>query len=158
MVLSQNGLEQLVEGLYQEKEYKAQRASAIQQAMQRIKDMGIADGKIYLWSGFDNSIYEKKVVQTDASSEAKRAQTEYTDSVNQKAREESSNRNAILTGLDIASLVIGIITSIVSMAVGGLLTLGLELLSMASLSIAVGVISTAVGFALAGLALTILGA
>ena len=158
VVLMQNGLEQLVEGLYQEKDYKAQRAAAIQKAMQKIKDLGSEDGKIYLWSGFDNSIYEKKVVQTDASSEAKRAQTEYMDSVNQKAREESSTLNAILTALDITSLVIGVVTSIVSMAVGGLLTLGLELLSCAAICIAEGVIATAIGFALAGAVLAVLGA
>ena len=68
--LSLCGFGTLVKGQFQANDYLTQREKAIKEAMNKLKDSGYSDGRLYIWEGLDTSLYSKKVVQTDASKEA----------------------------------------------------------------------------------------
>ena len=86
--------------------------------MQKLKDCGYSDGRVYIWTGLDTSIFTKKVVQTDATKEAAAAGIDLQNSENDEAAKETSDLNQALMIIDICTLGIGGFVMIASAIAG----------------------------------------
>ncbi|GEM_PF-3257713 len=152
IVLSIGGLSVLVEGLYQANDYTSKRSEAIKYASRQLKNNGCEDGRLYLWSGMDRSLYNKKVVKTDASKEAEASGVDLENSINEKAKKEQSTLNQSLMIVDICTLGYGGIMMITNAILGATLwTIGSNCITVAGMNIAAGMVGTAfAGYAIGG--------
>ena len=129
--LTLGGFSAVVEGLFQSEDYLSKRENALNEAQQKLKNAGYQDGRLYIWTGLDTSLYDKKVVQTDATKEAAAAGLDLQASQDEAARKESSDLNQALMIIDICTLGIGGAIMIISAIAGSSLwTLGTTMLSM----------------------------
>ena len=144
--LNLDGLGATIEGLYQSKDYVSKRSEAVEEAVNKLKDKGCKEGRLYLWSGIDTSVYSKKVVKTAALKEAENAGAVIETAREDAAKKEQSTLNQVLMILDICTLGYGAILTISSIFVGSFWTLGANILSCAGLNLAAGLL----GYAVAG--------
>ena len=153
ITLSLGGFGVLVEGLYQSKDYASKRNEAINEAIQKLKDNGCEEGRLYIWSGMDKSLYNKKVVETDASKEAKTSGIDYDNSINEAARKEQDNLQQVLNIVDMCTIGYSGIAMLATAALGtSLWALGTNILTTAAVNMAAASIGYAVvGYALGGL-------
>ncbi|MBR5031323.1 MAG: hypothetical protein IKX49_01320, partial [Clostridia bacterium] len=129
---SLGGFAPLVKGLFQASDYIGKRENAINEAKQKLKDCGYSDGRLYIWTGLDTSIYSKKVVQTDATKEAAAAGITLETSEHNAEAKESSDLNQALIVIDICTLGIGGLVMIVGAGVGtSLWSLGMSFIAKA---------------------------
>ena len=140
-----SGFGKLIDGLYQSNDYPAKRSQAIEESMQKLKEYGCSDGRVYLWSGIDKSIYNKKVVQTDARKEAAATGIDLQNSLEETARKENDTLTQVLSIVDICTMGYGGLMMIVNALMGTTLwTIGLNVLTCAGVNIAAGAVGTAV--------------
>ncbi|MBP5269613.1 MAG: hypothetical protein ILO42_01490, partial [Clostridia bacterium] len=130
--LSLGGFNTLVKGLFQANDYLGKREGAINEAIGKLKDCGYPDGRLYIWTGLDTSLFDKKVVQTDATKEAAAAGIALETSENDAEAKESSDLNQALIVIDICTLGIGGLVMIVSAFAGfSLWSLGMSYIAQA---------------------------
>ena len=151
VALSLGGLNKLVEGLYQSNDYLSKRSEAIKEATQKLRENGCADGRLYLWTGMDTSLYDKKVVQTDALKEAAASGIDLQNSINEAERKEQDTLNQTLIIIDICTLGYGGIMMITNAILGSTLwAIGANMITCAGVNLAAGVIGSAIGGYLLG--------
>ena len=149
--LSLSGFNKLVSILFQPENYTANRSDAKAEAMQNLKDHGYSDGRIYLWSGVDNSIYNKKVVQTDARKEAAKSGTRLQNSINEAARKEQDTLAQTLMIIDICTMGYGGVMMIANAILGQTLwALGTNFIEIGGMFMAAEMVGSAVGTAILG--------
>ena len=140
--LKLGGLSAIIEGLFQSNDYVSKRSEAIQEATNKLKESGCKEGRLYLWSGTDNSVYSKKVVKTNALTEAEAAGVDLDQSLGEAARKEHSTLNQTLLIVDLATLGYGGIISIACVVLKSTLwTIGTNMIATAGLNLASGLIS-----------------
>ena len=146
------GFGKLIDGLYQAEDYPAKRDEAKAAAMQKLKEYGYSDGRVYLWSGTDTSMYSKKIVQTDAKKEAEAAGVKLQNSINEAARKENDALSQTLAIIDITTMGYGGIMMLANAVLGSTLwTIGANVLSCAAVNLAAGMLGSAVaGYVLGG--------
>lgn len=144
--LTLGGLGAIIEGLYQSKDYVSRRSEAINAATEKLKDSGYKDGRLYLWSGIDDSIYSKKVVKTTALKEAENAGAVIETAREEAEKKENSTLKQALMIIDICTLGYGGIVTVASIFLGSFWALGSTIISCAATNLAAG----ALGAALAG--------
>lgn len=143
VTLTLGGFGVLVEGLYQSKDYVANRNEAINKAMQKLKSIGSADGRVYIWSGMDKSLFNKKVVETNAAKEAKSSGVDYDNSLNEAARKEQNNLQSILNVVDLCTIGYSGVVTIASAILGNTLwKIGTNIITTAAIKLAEGLIGT----------------
>lgn len=133
VALSLCGFGKFIEGLFQANDYPANRTKALNEVMQKAKDAGLGDGRLYVWTGMDTSLYDKKVVQTDASKEASASSAELKSAEDMARRRTQDTLTMALNIIDMTTLIYGGVGTIVSLAVGSFWTLGTTLLEGAGL-------------------------
>lgn len=133
VALSLCGFGKFVEGLYQANDYPANRTKAINEVIQKAKDAGFGDGRLYVWTGMDNTLYDKKVVQTDASKEAAACGAEVKNAEDAARRKTQDKLTMALNIVDMTTLIYGGVGTLISLAVGSFWTLGTTLLEGAGL-------------------------
>ena len=151
--LTLSGFGKLIEGLYQSNDYPAKRSQAIAESMQSLKDYGYSDGRIYVWSGTDTSLYNKKVVQTDARKQAAAAGTQLQNSIAEAARKEQDTLSQTLMIIDICTMGYGGIMMIANAILGQTLwAIGANFIECAGMYMAAEMVASAVGtYVLGGL-------
>ena len=150
IALHLGGLEVLVESLHQANDYPSHREEATNDAMQKLRDKGFKDGRIYTWYGVDTSLYNKKVVQTDASKEAKASGLDLTNSINDAARKQNNTLNQALEITDLVTGVFGGIMIIAELVVGSFWSLGTLCLSGVGTCFTAGLIGSGLAYLLLG--------
>ena len=153
IAFSLGGFSTIIEGLYQTDKYIAKREKALKETAQNLQEQGYKDGKVSLWVGTDSSIYSKKVVQTDAANEASASGVDLTNSVNEAERKEQDTLSQTLIIIDVCTLGFGGFVSVASAIIGSTLwTVGSNILAVAGLNLAAGLIgSAAAGYIIGGL-------
>lgn len=145
--LTLSGFGKLIEGLYQSNDYPAKRSQSVEESMQKLKENGYSDGRVYVWSGMDTSLYNKKVVQTDARKQAAAAGTRLQNSIAEAERKEQDTLTQTMIIIDICTMGYGGIMMIAYAAIGSTLwTIGSNIIACSAVNIAAG----ALGSALAG--------
>ena len=130
--LSLCGFPTIIKGLYQSTDYLSKRDQTIKDAMQKLKNCGYSDGRLYIWEGLDTSLYSKKVVQTDATKEAAAAGLDLQMSQADAAHKESSDLNQALMIIDICTLGVGGLVMIGSAIAGSSLwSIGMSFMAKA---------------------------
>ena len=148
--LSLGGFSAVVEGLFQSEDYLSKRENALNEAQQKLKNAGYQDGRLYIWTGLDTSLYDKKVVQTDATKEAAAAGLDLQTSQNEAASKENSDLNQALMIIDICTLGIGGVVMIIGAIVGSSMWwIGTSILSIVGELFAESV-ALGLGWAIAG--------
>ena len=150
-VIDLSGLTALAKGLYQNEDYGKERKDFNKQAQDNLIDRGYEDGKIWLWEGVDQSIWNKKVAKTSDAIEAENAGTELINSINAAAREASSDLTIALQITDIALLGLSGIGMIIQACVGtSLWAVGTTAFWAAGTNMAFGFTAAAIGYGLLG--------
>ena len=144
--LTLGGFSVIVEGLYQSNDYVSKRGEAINAAVEKLKNNGCKDGRLYLWSGIDDSLYSKKVVKTQALKEAENAGAVIETAREDAEKKENSTLKQSLIVIDVCTLGYGGIMTIASIFVGSFWTLGVNIIECAALNLA----AASLGYALAG--------
>lgn len=144
--LNLGGLSAIIEGLYQSNDYVSRRSEAINTAKDKLKDSGFENGRLYLWSGIDDSVYSKKVVKTQALKEAENAGVVMETAREDAEKKQNSTLTQALTVIDICTLGYGGIVTIASIFVGSFWTIGATIIECAGINLAAGLL----GYAVAG--------
>ncbi|WP_407386035.1 hypothetical protein [Ruminococcus sp.] len=135
--LSLGGLSAIVEELFQAKDYASKGTQATNEAIKKLKDIGFTDGRLYLWSGTDNSIYEKKVVQTSAANEAKASGKDLEESISAAARKNDTTLQQALDIVDqVTTAFSGVMTIVGAALSSSLWSIGTQLFECAGMFIA----------------------
>jgi len=152
VTLTLGGFSKLVEGLYQSNDYPSKRSEAINKAMQKLKDSGCKDGRLYIWTGIDKSLYDKKVVETDARKEASASGIDLQNSLAEAARKENDTLTQILELVDLCTMGYGGIMMIANAIIGTTFwTIGMNVITSAGVNLAAGALGGAVaGYVLGG--------
>ena len=133
----------IIEGLYQSNDYLSRRSEAINVATEKLKDSGYKDGRLYLWSGIDDSIYSKKVVKTQALKEAENAGVVIETAREEAEKKENSTLNQALTIIDICTLGYGGIVTVASIFLGSFWSVGATIIGNAATNLTAGLIGAA---------------
>lgn len=150
-VIDLAGLNALAKGLYQIEDYKEDRKNYNQKAQDDLKDRGFEDGKIWLWEGVDQSLWNKKVAKTSDAIEKENAGAELINSTNAAARKAASDLTMALQITDIALLGLSGIGMIIQACVGtSLWAVGTTAFWAAGANMALGFTATAIGYGLLG--------
>ena len=145
------GLNTLIKGLYQLENYDSERESIKAETTQKLKDQGYEDGKIYLWSGVDTSMYGKLVVETSDSIEAKNSGDDLINSQNKAAREAASDWTIALQIIDYSLLATsGTIMVIQAMVGASLWEAGLACYCMSSIAAEAALTGTMIAWGVLG--------
>ena len=140
IVLKLGGFGALVECLHQTNDYSSKRSEATEDAMKHLRELGYTDGRVYLWSGMDKSLYSKKVVQTDAKKEAEAAGADLEASLSEAERRNNTSLQQALEIVDIVTNGFSAIVTIAEIFIGSTLwTLGTNTITAASATVAAGV-------------------
>ena len=151
VALELGGLSAIVKGLYQADNYASERSKAVKEATQKLKAEGYKDGKIYIWAGIDRSLYNKKVVQTDATKESNAAGVQLQTAQDEKARKDSSDLSQALGIIDICTLGFGGFVTIVGAFIGSSLWyVGTQLIELAGWYLAAELVGYASTFYVLG--------
>ena len=142
--LSLGGFGSLVEGLIQANDYATKRDQSITDAMNKLKGLGYSDGRIYIWEGVDKSLYNKKVVQTNAKREAAAADKDLEESLNKAEAAKNNKLQRALNIVDVVTMsIIGLVT-IAELIIGSSFwTLGTSCFVAAGVSLAAGAVGSA---------------
>ena len=142
--LTLGGFGSLVEGLIQANDYASKRDQSITDAMNKLKDLGYSDGRIYLWEGMDKSLYNKKVVQTNAKREAAAADKDLEESLSAAEAAKNNKLQRALNIVDVVTMtIIGLVT-IAELFIGSTFwAVGTSCLTAAGASLAASAIGTA---------------
>ncbi len=138
-VLEKCGLRRVVELLFAPDDYRSNRDSLIRQKEEELKAEGLKDGKIYLWSGVDESLLTKKTVITSEAIERANAGQALIDFENADARAENSTLRHVLEIVDISTMAISGIAMIAQAIVGtSLWSMGAAMVSVGAWAAAEG--------------------
>lgn len=149
-VLGVGGFGALVEGLHQTDDYASKQEKVIKESVQKLQDLGYKDGRVYLWAGVDNSLYNKKVVRTDAKKEAEYAGADLENSLSEAERNNNTTLQQALEIVDIATSAYSALATIVELAVGNLWAVGTNCFTAAGVSLAAGSLGSAAASAVVG--------
>ena len=145
------GFGKLIEGLYQANDYPSNRTAAINEVLKKAKDAGLGDGRLYVWTGMDTSLYDKKVVQTSAKIEADASGVELQAAEEAAKRKTQDTLAMTLNIIDITTLSYGGISMLLNVALGSLWTLGKNLLEVAGMYLVAEMTGMAVLTAIGGI-------
>ena len=154
VALRKGGLYSIVEGLYQEENYDARREELTKTSMEKLRENGCKDGRLYLWTGVDFSVYQKKVAYTSHDIEVRLSGDDLeTSQENSQKIQEIENLKLILDWVEVGGMIASGISMLLSGIIGATLwATGVHLFSIAGTMIATGLLSTlgAIGIAAAG--------
>ena len=150
-VLTVCGLNVLIKGLYQFEDYEKERDKTLSQMKKDLKKAGYEDGKISLWEGTDQSLYNKKTAETSDRIEMRNAGAALINSQNDAARKAASNLTIALQVIDISLMALSGVFMIVQACVGmSLWGAGMIAFEFAGMAMTAGLIGMTVGYALLG--------
>ena len=147
------GFGKFIEGLYQANDYPSKRTATINEAIQKLKETGLVDGRLYVWTGMDTTLYDKKVVQTDARKEAVASGVELKNAEEAARRKTQDTLAMTLNIIDMSTLAYGGIAMMLSAALGSLWTLGTNLVEIAGMYLVAEMTGMAVLSAIGGVLL-----
>lgn len=144
VTLKLGGFSKLIDGLYQSNDYPAKRTEVINDTIKQIKDAGMSDGRMYVWTGMEATLYDKLVVQTDARKEAAAAGVELQNAEEEAQRKEQDTLAMTLNIIDLTTLAFSGVMMIINALVGSLWTIAMNVFTCASVNIAAGAVGTAI--------------
>ena len=151
VALRKGGIATIVEGLYLEKDYDSKREKSIKTSMDKLKENGCKDGRMYLWMGVDFSVYQKKVAYTSNDIEVRLSGDDLQQSLEDAQRiQDIENIRQILDWIEVGGLAISGISMLLAGILGNtLMTVGINLFTAAAPLLAAGVLSAVGGIAMA---------
>ena len=149
--LSLGGLGAIVEELFQPTDYASKSEQATNEAIQKLKEIGFTDGRLYLWAGTDQSLFEKKVVQTSAASEAKAAGADLATSQSIAAQKDDTTLKQALEIVDMVSMAVsGVMIIVGAITSTNLWLVGTTYFVCAGIQLSFSAVGGAIGSAILG--------
>lgn len=150
IALKKCGFGTIIEGLYPAEDYDAKRDDLIKQSMDKLKEKGCKDGRMYLWIGVDFSVYSKRVAYTSHEIEVQLSGADLQKSLDGNGNADLEQIKELLEWIDVGTMVVSGISMILMSAVGaGLWAYGVHLFSIAATYLAAGLLSSLGGIAIA---------